>query len=247
MGRFVFTLLAFFALMPFSTGQAYNDTLFFKSGMERPCEVTSVDERNVAYRYTTSKGNEVFPIVARKQLKYFVIYDSLDVLTFNSRQEEQAGTDTVLFVQKQDSMMISNHLLSLNPFSLGVLGLNLDYTYRFGRSGICSIYFPVRLLSPILFESTGAFYCGVGFKAFVVNEPKYSFTLAATPMFYVFDSELFGGIPFSIGFVRYLKPKLAIDGYLGAGPAFGGNINISAVAHFGIVYMPGTGRMIRIR
>lgn len=196
--------------------QSYNDTLFFKSGMEKPCEIISYDQKNVKYTYTTTKGEVVFPIIAVKQLKYFVMYDSLGNFLFSSKQ---GITDSTIITEKIDSGVIVRHIISFNPFTLPVLGLDFEYTFRFGKNKQFGLHVPLHSFSPIILDTT-FFYAGLGMKFYIVNTEKNAFTFGLTPTYY-YSGELKAAmaLPVSLGFVRYFTPRIAIDGYIGLGPA----------------------------
>ena len=235
-------------LTPFNLmGQINNDTLFYKSGMERVCHVNYFDLKNVNYTYTSSKGDTLTHSMKTDQLKYFVIYDSLGILQFTSRDgiEKAIEQDTTDFFATPDSMVVSRHMLSINPLSLPFLAINVSYTYRFGSNKQFGIHVPFRSVSPYLYGGNMAFYTGVGFTAFIVNNEKYSMTLDATPSLYFFGSaggDMTLAFPVTMGFVRYLRPRLAVDGRIGLGPGFTKNglqgFPIPA-AHIGFAFLLG--------
>lgn len=242
----------FVFLIPWlACSQIYNDTLFFKSGMERACAVNYFDLKNVNYTYTTKKGDTLINDLKMDQLKYFVVYDSLNVLEFSSKDglEKVIEEDTLDRYDAPDSMTVKRHMLSVNPLSLAILGLNVSYTYRFGSNKQFGIHVPVRIVSPIITGGFSALYTGVGFTAFIVDKEKYSMTMDITPSFYFFDGGLVLSVPFTFGFVRYIRPKIAIDGRIGTGPGFsteGGLINFPIpAAHIGIAFLLGDGFRIK--
>jgi hypothetical protein len=213
-------------LTPFNLmGQINNDTLFYKSGMERVCHVNYFDLKNVNYTYTSSKGDTLTNSMKVDQLKYFVIYDSLGILQFSSRDgiEKAIEQDTTDFFEAPDSMIISRHMLSVNPLSIPFLAINASYTYRFGVNKQFGIHVPFRTISPYLYGGYMAVYTGVGFTAFIVNQEKYSMTVDLTPSVYFFEDgagAVTFALPVTIGFVRYLRSNFAIDGRIGLGPGF---------------------------
>lgn len=235
----IFFFLVFLVAASAINAQVFNDTVFYKSGLERPCEVLSFDQQNVQISYKTQKGEIVESFITDNKMKYFVVYDSLGTFVYSSKSGEVNG-DTSFIKPLPDSMTVAPLMLSVNPFSTALLGINLDYTVRFGSNMQYAIHFPLRLVSPILAQ--GFFlYTGIGFKAFVVNKEKFSMTLAATPSFYLLDFEDAAvALPLSIGFVRYFTPRIALDGYLGAGPGFiNGHVFTAPIAHIGVAFLMG--------
>lgn len=224
MSNFLIRIALF--LLPISLmGQINNDTLFYKSGLERVCHVNYFDFKNVNYTYTSAKGDTLTHSMKVNQLKYFVIYDSIGVLQFSSRDgiEKAIEQDTTDFFEAPDSMIISRHMLSINPLSIPFLAINASYTYRFGVNKQFGIHVPLRTISPYLYGGHMAVYAGVGFTAFIVNQEKYSMTLDLTPSIYFFEDgagSVIFALPVTIGFVRYLRSNFAIDGRIGLGPGF---------------------------
>lgn len=234
-------------------GQVDNDTLFYKSGMERVCTVNYYDLKNINYTYKSSKGETLTHDIKQDQLKYFVVYDSLGVLQFSSKDGLAVSIqkDTVSDYKAPDSIFVRRHILSVNPFSIPVLGLNTSYTWRFGSNLQYGLHIPVRVTSPYLFGAGNmAFYTGLGFTAFVVDNKKFSMTLDITPSVYIISGETdpIFAVPFTIGFVRYLRPRIGIDGRIGAGPGFSSSGVTSyplPAAHIGIAFL--LGKEIKIK
>jgi len=236
-----------------STGQNYNDTLYFKSGLERACEVQYFDDHNLKYIYVTKKGDVVSPTVKIDQLKYFVIYDSLGVFQMSSKDQkvlaEFIEADTTKSFAAPDSAYFYKNLFSVNPLSLAFLGVNMRYVRRFGANLQYGIHVPVRLGSPILWPGV-AFYTGVGFTAFIVNTQKFSMTLEGTFSVYLFGGpDPFFSVPVGLGFVRYLTPRLVVDGSLSVGFPIGNKQEIGypiPAAHIGLGFQFGAKKSIKL-
>lgn len=238
--------------------QVYNDTMYYKSGMEKVCEIKYFDDKNVTYINTNSQGIASEKTVTTKQLKRYVVYDQDGVLVYDSSVKSDslnsmAAEPEEVFV-RPDSMSVSSHFLSINPISAVMLGLNVSYTYRFGKNKLLGIHIPVRLVSPLLSQGNLAFYTGIGFTAFIVNNEKYSMTFDVTPSIYGFPldstAEAAFSVPFTIGFVRYLKPRFAIDGRVGCGPGFANGELLSfplPAGHIGLCFMLGPKQRIKVR
>jgi hypothetical protein len=246
--------LVLIKLVPLSLiGQTYKDTLFYKSGLERVCKVNYYDLKNINYTYTSAKGDTLTHDIKQNQLNYFVVYDSSGVLQFSSKEglDLSIEEDTSTTYKAPDSIFVRQHILSVNPFSIPVLGLNVSYTWRFGSNLQYGLHVPLRVTSPYLFGAGNmAFYTGLGFTAFVVDNKKFSMTLDVTPSVYIISGEVdpIFALPFTIGFVRYLRPYLAIDGRIGAGPGFSSSGVTSyplPAAHIGIAFL--IGKEIKIK
>ncbi|MBK7128994.1 MAG: hypothetical protein IPM74_03280 [Crocinitomicaceae bacterium] len=238
--------------------QVYNDTMFYKSGMQRVCDIKYFDDKNVTYVYTTSKGATSENAVTTKQLKRYVVYDPTGVLVFDSALESDSSKAITVQPEeayvRPDSMFVSSHLLSFNPISAVMLGLNVSYTYRFGKNKLLGIHIPLRLVSPLISQGNLAFYTGIGFTAFIVNNEKYSMTFDVTPSIYGFPLDSTAqsafSVPFTIGFVRYFKPRFAIDGRIGCGPGFANGELLPfplPAGHVGLCFMLGPKHQIQVR
>lgn len=218
----------------------YNDTLFYKSGLEKACEIIKYDFDWIDYSAINSKKDTVYSSARINQLKYFVIYDSLNNKSFSSREVDPAQLQP-----KQDSIRVSPNLLSVNPFSIPLLGLNLQYVYRFGKNLQWGIHLPLRIISPIIWEIF-LVQVGAGIYFFPVTNEKFSLTLGFTPSFVFYDSESIISFPVTMGFVRYLTNRFALLGNIGIGPAIGGPI-VFPTAHLGFCFQLGEKRIINIQ
>lgn len=225
--------------------QNFNDTLYFKSGMERACNVNHFDTRNVNYTYISSKNDTLTHSVKLDQLKYFVIYDSSQVKTFSSKETsvvETVKSDTLKQVDVPDSIQIRCHSISLNPLGVPLLAANMQYTWRFGKNKQLGLNIPVRTISPILYNGNFAFYTGAGFSFFISNTEKFSLFLNVTPSIYIFamdnsPDDMLYSVSFSMGFVRYFSQRIGVSGSIGAGPGFSDQGIASfplPIAHIGI-------------
>ncbi|MBL7899746.1 MAG: hypothetical protein JNJ99_14500 [Crocinitomicaceae bacterium] len=229
----------------FSFSQNFNDTLYYKSGLERACTINHFDSKNLNYTYVSSKKDTLTHSVKLDQLKYFVIYDSSQVKTFSSKESsvsEIIGTDSLKQTEVPDSILIRTHSISVNPLSVPLLAANIHYIWRFGSNRQFGLHIPVRTISPILYNGNFAFYTGAGMSFFISNTEKFSMFLDITPSIYIMaidksPDDLFYSVSFSMGFVRYFNSRLGVSGSIGAGPGFSDQGVASfplPIAHIGI-------------
>ncbi|MBK9191146.1 MAG: hypothetical protein IPM77_06300 [Crocinitomicaceae bacterium] len=246
--QLVNSVLIFFT--GFSFAQHFNDTLYFKSGMDRACNVNHFDTKNLNYTYVSSKNDTLIHSIKIDQLKYFVIYDSLQIKTFSSKESSVAETvksDTLKQVDVPDSVQIRVHSVSINPLSVPLLAANIHYTWRFGSDKQFGLHIPVRTISPILYGGNFAFYTGVGMSFYISDTEKFSMFLDVTPSLYIMaldksPDDLFYSVSFSMGFVRYFSSRMGVTGSIGAGPGFSSQGLASfplPIAHIGITLFLG--------
>lgn len=225
------------------------DTLYFKSGMVRSCRINFFDKKNVNYTYVSKKNDTLTHDVKQDQLKYFVLYDSLHTLVFSSQKDnfdefynkENSLDSTGQVLSLPDSMDVYKTAISFNPFSVPLLSVNLKFTYRFGEDLKYGLFVPVRTL-PFLIVDQLIFYTGIGFSFYMMDSPKFSYTLDFATSFYLVEGESLFALPISFGFVRYFKPRFGLSGNLGAGPAFSsdGIINYPMpTGHIGLTFFLG--------
>lgn len=199
----------------FCFSQRLNDTLFYKSGVERVANITSYDHAFVNYVYINSKGDTLETMTKTSQLKRFVVYDESDQLVFTN---EALSKDRLK--PNIDSLTMKRHLLSVNPFSVPLLGINTIYTYRFGPQMKLGIHIPVRMVGLLITGGELGGYTGIGLTYFAATNENYSLTLGGTAGFYLFGEETILALPVELGFVRYLTDLWAISGHIGIGPGY---------------------------
>lgn len=223
MKQFLLLSTFFFIFSGFSQPSAYQhfDTLFFESGMNRPCTIDTVKHPTLFYVWTNAKGKRVKSTVSVQSLRYYVNYsesgDSLlnpDALVNIKPMVQQ---DEV--VVKIDSVNVPEHHVSLNPFSPFLLGINLDYMYRIGYEKKFAIHVPFRYFT--LFGNESLIHSGVGFNYIPYNTGRFSMYMGLSSQFFHLNRKTVVGFPITLGFVVNLNQLLTLNGYAGAGPFLG--------------------------
>lgn len=242
MGKFIIVIV-FFAPTVFFAQVQDDDTLFYNSGMVRPCEIVSVSERTVHYIKTNSKGERVDSDISLGKLKYYVDYDSSGNLIADSRisKLKEKNPDNYYFVKKTDTVAVYPHNISLNPFSLFALGISFDVNFRFGPNLDFGVHFPFRVST--LFGNGLYFQSGIGMNYYAYNSKKSSIYVGFSGQFYLFEADGIFAAPVTIGFMQNITESLTFNGYIGAGPTFSSEEIISGIipdVHVGIGYKFGT-------
>jgi len=91
--RKLYLLILFcgFGLFGFSQ---YNDTLYYKSGFVRSCEIKKHDEKFVTYEYRNKKGNLVDNKIPTSKLTHYVIYNEMGKQVYHSRFPNRKHIET---------------------------------------------------------------------------------------------------------------------------------------------------------
>lgn len=214
----------------------HNDTIYFVSENPLACFITRYDMDDVFYNYFNFEGDLEHTSKNTMHIKRFVIYDENDSLIHDSGDIEK-----ISYKADKDSVLVAPHILSINPFSLGALALNVQCSYRFGSNMEYGIRFNGRYLSPILF-AVPIGTAGVGFIFYPVNNQRYTFSIGLNAQT-IFTPVDFGfGFPISIGFMRYLREKISFTGNLGIGLGYSpdsGTVGVMPLLHFGIGFQLG--------
>lgn len=216
----------------------YFDTLFYKEGIIKPCTIRYVDGNTIHFNKTTKKGLEVKATTSTTNLIYYVDYDSTGTVLLNPNQMAFNEKDPTKFHYEMiaDTVLVPQHHLSINPFSLPLLGLNLDYMYRFRRNGQLALHIPFRATT--WFGTTFVFNTGLGLNFIPYNSEKSSVFVGLSSQVYMVEGYIALGFPLTFGFVRNLTDLLTINGYAGIGPFIsadeGYNGFIVPDAHIGI-------------
>jgi hypothetical protein len=223
MKQFTLLSLFFMSLYGFTQPAAYQhfDTLFFQSGMLRPCTIDTFKQPTLFYEWTNAKGKRVKSTVSVQSLRYYVDYsesgDSLlnpEVLHTIKPLEQQEEV-----VVKMDTVNVPEHHLSINPFSPFLLGINFDYMYRIGYEKKFAIHVPFRYFT--LFGNESLIHSGVGFNYIPYNTERFSMYMGMSSQFFHLNRKTVVGFPITVGFVVSLNKLLTINGYAGAGPFLG--------------------------
>ena len=107
------SLLALFVIISISViGQEkFDDTIYYKSGLEKPVEISKFDTKIVYYSYKNSRDEIKVSQAKRKAMKYFVqyengekVYDSRNasgvISSGETHTEELKHNDTIFFITK---------------------------------------------------------------------------------------------------------------------------------------------------
>ncbi len=231
-------LLLTFSLFVLSNVNAqenqYWDTLYYKSGWDRPCRIDSVAPPRLYFYAINNMGEETRKYISINQLKYYVDYDSTGTILLNKNNDITVNKRVESMREQVDSILQYNNLLSINPFSPIFLGVNFSYMYRFGENLQSAIHVPFRFTT--LFGQTLVFNAGVGYNYIASFNEVNTFYVGLSGQFYVFEDNTGIGFPVIFGFMHELRPKLNFNFYAGAGPAVGSLFDFPLVfdAHIGI-------------
>lgn len=221
----LFLILFFFFATSnlFAQPSAYQhyDTLFYTSGMVRPCTIEKVKDAKVYYEWTNSKGKVVKTNISEGSLRYYVDYSSTGDSLLNPQalvnvKEVEVKEEIVM---RTDTILVPKHHLSINPVSPFLLGINLDYMYRIGYEKKVAIHVPFRYFS--WFGQETLIHTGVGFNYIPYNTDRFSMYMGLSTQFYHLNRKTVVGFPITVGFVVNLNKLLTLNGYAGAGPFFG--------------------------
>jgi hypothetical protein len=239
-----FIALSVLAQSEKSTVKHY-DTLFYKSGMIRPCTITSTSYPMLDFNATNSKGIEVKSSISVHKLKYFVEYDSTGTVRLNGAVGSVDGNSNQVIKPKEDSLSVYNQQLSLNPFSPFFVGLNLDYMYRFGQDLRFAVHVPFRIFT--WFGSGILLNTGLGLNYIPFENENALMYVGVIPEFYFVEGNTIFGIPVILGYSKHLTKQLTFNGYVGAGPKFSQTFDFPLIidAHVGIGFNLGTKQLIK--
>jgi hypothetical protein len=200
----------------------YYDTLFYTSGMIRPCTIEEVKAAKVYYEWTNSKGKVVKTNISEGSLKYYVDYTSSGDSLLNPQDlinAEKTAVEEKVVIMKTDTVLVPEHHLSVNPFSPFLLGISLDYMYRIGYEKKFAIHVPFRYFT--WFNNETLIHTGVGFNFIPYNTDRFSMYMGLSTQFYHLNRKTVVGFPITVGFAVNLNKLLTLNGYVGAGPFLG--------------------------
>jgi hypothetical protein len=236
---FLFLLLHIFAFSQELDVKHY-DTLVYNSGMRRVVTVDYINYPTIYFFTTNSKNKEVSSNVAINKLKYYVDYDSTGVLVKPAEIVGTETTDSSGIILITDTIIVSENLLSINPFSPFMLGLNISYMHRFGYQKRVAMHVPFRLFT--LYGKGLLVNTGIGINYMAYNSKHTSFYAGISTQIFAFDRYVALGFPITIGFVRNLTKRITINAYGGVGPYIGHpdlNLPLVGDVHVGIGFKLG--------
>jgi hypothetical protein len=222
-----------FLLVSSSVGaQPFEDTLFYKSGWERAVTILSIDENGRGTIHCVSQGKKAAyeTNVSMSKLKYY---------KSNNPKFKQAGVsesgeefnDEIGSLENSEGFSLRPGMISFSPLDLALLGIGMDYTYRFGKTLSSGVHIPMRVST--LLGAGFYFSAGVGYSYFAKTKPNSEFLVTAIPTFVAFGDEGFGALIIGMGGTRYFNDKIGLTGFAGLGPTTGGPL-IWFDVHFGI-------------
>lgn len=198
------------------------DTLFYTSGMIRPCTIEKVKDSKVYYEWTNGKGKLVKTNISQGSLKYFVDYSPSGDSLMNPQDlinTDRTPIEEKVVIMKTDTVLVPKHHLSVNPFSPFLLGINLDYMYRIGYAKKVAIHLPFRYFT--WFNNERLLHTGVGINYIPYNTDKGSMYLGLSSQFYHLNRKTVVGFPITVGFTMNLTKLMTLNGYVGAGVFLG--------------------------
>ncbi len=198
------------------------DTLFYTSGMIRPCTIEKVKDSKVYYEWTNSKGKVVNTNISTGSLKYYLDYSDSGDSLLNAQDvliTERVPVEEKVVVMKTDTVLVPKHHLSVNPFSPFLLGISLDYMHRIGYNKKVAIHVPFRYFT--WFNNEQLLHTGVGFNYIPYNTDRFSMYMGLSTQFYHLNRKTVVGFPITMGFAVNLNKLLTLNGYVGAGPFLG--------------------------
>lgn len=228
-----------FVFATFSLGQI-NDTLFYKSGLERVVEVDTFTYSRIKYTYINRKGDTTHSKTTMGLIKYFKTYSDSGQLEMDSRQEFYRG----LPGKNQDDLGISKHTFSINPLALSFpyFALNTRYNYVFGKQMTWAINTRFTYVAPFAInygEASGDIYLGLGLKFVPFYNERYSFGMDFTPTIGYFFGSIPPAIytPVSLNFDLFFGKRLGMAIDFGLGPVFiGETLGVLSRSHFGLLW-----------
>lgn len=247
-----FRLISFFLVVSCSLGFGqedvvhYYDTLFYKSGLIKPCTIVRVDAPKVYYTTTNSKGIIIQTYVPFSQLKNYKDYDLRgEKLMFVLKSDSTSGTAKYGAGMRTDSLRVAPNHLSVNPFSPFFLGLNFDYMYRFGKDLRVAVHIPFRVFT--FFGNGILFNTGLGLNYIPYESDHSLMYVGVLPEFYFVEGDQLMGLMAIMGGTRNLRENLTLNGYIGVGPKFGDAFDFPLLfdAHIGLGFRFGTKKLIK--
>jgi len=214
------------------------DTLFYEGGMIRAVTIRFIDNKTIHFNGTTKKGVEIKSTASTNNLEYYVDYDSTGTVLVNASRQLFSESDTSKFtyVPVIDTILVPEHHLSISPFSIALVGINLDYMYRFGAEKTFALHVPFRVTT--VFLNTFVFQTGMGINFIPFNSKKGSLYVGASAQYYFVEGYSIIGFPITMGFIRNITDLLTINAFGGIGPYIGDksyfDVAIIPDFHFGL-------------
>ena len=218
--------------------QTYNDTLFYNSGWERPVTILSINKKKIFFACDGKKGQRQSN-VSISTLKGY----STSNPKFQDNKLSEYDDGMISHIDDTLVYTIRPGLISISPLDFALWGIGIDYSYRFKNSRH-AMHIPFRATT--LFGNTGYLSIGLGYSYFVRKSYTGDVFITGVPTFFYNDGGgPSGSIIFGFGGVRYFNSKLALNGFFGAGPAFGPSLirGILFDAHIGIAFRFGASKV----
>ena len=241
MTRKLILLIPILCISLFAKSQ-FNDTITYKSGMIKVVEIDDFETKLVKYTYVNHKGDTTNSFTNISVIKYFKIYDNDGILSYSSKISEDIADLKASNLKYPSEVSVSKHSLSLNPFFIPFLSLNLRHNYTFGEKMQFAVTSRLTYLSPIISGSSrfGDLLIGSGVKFIPFYNQRFSFGVDITPMVGLFPdeaSDIYFLLPVNLNFDFYFNKSFGIAIDFGFGNAYRTGISdLYARGHFGILW-----------
>jgi hypothetical protein len=221
----------------------YNDTIVLKSGMRINAEIDSFNYRKIHFHYISNKGDTIVSNRSMRSVVYFIKVDVENKIEFDSMEKYASGIP----LPRRDSLWISPHTLSINPFPIPLGGVNLRYNYVFGKQMQWAFNGRFTYMSPLVFKEGGhLLLVGAGMKFIPFYSERSSFGVDFTPGYFLGNdpSETVHGLvfPLSFNFDIFFTKRLGLAIDFGGGYCTTNAITGSAFtvrAHIGLLIQMG--------
>ncbi|MFT5818938.1 MAG: hypothetical protein ACI8ZM_000159 [Crocinitomix sp.] len=235
------TLILVLFTLSFSGFSQYNDTIFYKSGMEKVVSISDFTDVQIFYSIVNSKGKTKESQIYMNVVSRFVMYDEDGVLQYDSKLIDDVYEDFKKQSKYPSTVSVSKHQLSVNPFVLPFLSASVKYNYRFGKKMQYSICSRATYLGPIFdgLGDNGNLFIGVGFQYCPFYNDRFAFGLDFTPT--IIDYTYADGrptlmFPISVDFDFYFSKNIGISADFGAGNVYDGSSFFAVRAHLGVLF-----------
>jgi len=210
--------------------QTYNDTLFYNSGWDRPVTILSINKKKIFFLCDDKKGQRESNVYMSALKGY-----STSNPKFQNNELSEYDDGVISHVDDTLEYTIRPGLISISPLDFALWGVGIDYSYRF-NNGRHAMHIPFRATT--LVGGSRYLSIGIGYSYFVRKSSAADAYFTGAPTFFYDYGDLTGSIIFGIGGVRYFSSIIALNGFFGAGPAFGPSHfrGIMFDAHIGIAF-----------
>jgi hypothetical protein len=218
-----------------------NDTIYYKSGMEKVVEISEFTAGLLKFKKVNSNGEVVNSQVRTNVVLRFVMYDEEGILQYSSKEIDETVKEIQLGSKYPTTVSVSKHQLSVNPFFLTFLSFSGKYNYRFGNKMQYSICSRATYLSPTISnaEYWGDAMIGAGFQYTPFYNNRFAFGVDFVPMigFYTDDiDDINIMLPFSFNLDFYLNETFGLSGDFGIGSLTNDGSSVPTVrGHLGIL------------